>query len=150
MLSPLLRALVGACLFVSLSVAGPHSDPASAYQRIICVVPMIGAGTLEDPKRPMFTPVVGAAPSQDVTTSKGFSDPAVIVAYHSVLSDDGNSAIVEFVARDRAAFRAIFAAKRQNQVEIFERINNQRADVLAELRKIKRTFDFSMLRVGAL
>jgi len=34
-----------------------RADPKNLYERLICVVPMIGAGTHEDPRRPLFAPV---------------------------------------------------------------------------------------------
>ena len=48
----LLRATVGVCLFLSLLTAGPKGNAGPLYERIICVVPLVGAGTLDDPKRP--------------------------------------------------------------------------------------------------
>ena len=57
----LLRATVGVCLFLSLLTAGPKGNAGPLYERIICVVPLVGAGTLDDPKRPLFAPVAGDA-----------------------------------------------------------------------------------------
>ncbi len=99
----LLRTLVGVCLLTGTCLSAPSAG-GPIYQRVICVVPMVGSGTLADPKRPLFSPVAGEQPSIVLKKSKGFTDAPVIVGYHSVLSDDGQRAIVEFVARDRAAF----------------------------------------------
>ncbi len=144
-----LRVLAGVCLLIRLSYASSHADPTSTYQRIICVVPMVGAGTLEDPKRPLFAPVSGLSENAG-ESSKGFTDVAKIVAYHSVLSDDGTQAIVEFVARDRAAFAPLLGAKRQGRIQLFDAIHGKPDEVLQELRKVKKSFDFQMLRVGAM
>jgi hypothetical protein len=65
------------------------ADPAYTHERLICVVPMIGSGTHEDPRRPMFAPIPG----------KGSPDGILAFAYQ--LSDDGQHALVEFVARAR-------------------------------------------------
>ena len=107
-----LRVLAGVCLLARLSYASSHADPTSTYQRIICVVPMVGAGTLEDPKRPLFAPVSGLSENAG-ESSKGFIETASIVAYQSVITDDGDQAIVELVACDRAAFRPLLCASRE-------------------------------------
>lgn len=132
-----------------LSYSASHADPTTSYQRVICVVPMVGAGTLDDPKRPLFAPVSSLAAAEEAKPSKGFAEPAAIIAYHSVVTDSGNEAIVEFVARDRAAFAPLFEAKNHNLIQLFDRAHLKHEDVLQELRKVKKNFDFSMLRVGA-
>src|SRR5581483_6304632 len=94
--------VAAAALFVCLLAANAAAqqrrvDLRNTYERIICVVGYQGAGTPEDPKRPMFVP----APS-------AFSNPADrsgIIAYKQIASDDGRFAIVELVAEDRAAFK---------------------------------------------
>ena len=68
------------------------------YERVLAIVPLIGAGTLDDPIRPEYAP----APSAINPTSR-----TGILGYIHVLSDDGKSALVEYVARDRSAFNAI-------------------------------------------
>ena len=149
----LVCALAGVCLFTNVSWSGPR-DRAGAgaiYERIVCVVPMIGAGTLDDPKRPLFTPIAGKNSSDlaldPLKKSKGFIQPPVIVAYHSMPTDDGHSAIVEFVARDRAAFEQIFT---NGSVKVFDRQNTKAIDLLKELRKFKKDFDLTQLEAGTL
>jgi hypothetical protein len=66
------------------------------HERIIAVVPLIGAGTYADPRRPLFAP-----------DSKDLHNPNGIHSYRWEASDDGRHAIVEFVARDRAALLPI-------------------------------------------
>ncbi len=73
-----LRMLAGVCLLTTLGFSGPRSGGA-LYERIICVVPMVGAGTLDDPKRPMFAPVAEQHPSAEPKKSKGFADPPAII-----------------------------------------------------------------------
>jgi hypothetical protein len=72
-------------------------EPANSYHRVICVVPLVGSGTWDDPKRPMFAPL----PSQMGRGKSG------ILAYYHEMSDDGQSAIVVFVAVDRASLQSI-------------------------------------------
>lgn len=47
------------CLLVIVgsAVAQHRVDPGSMYARVYAIVPMIGSGTWNDPKRPMFAPV---------------------------------------------------------------------------------------------
>ena len=95
-----LRWVVLIALGTAFLVADDHRvDPRNTYQRVLCVVPMVGAGTPADPRRPKYAPWP-PAPATSRTAIIGFS--------HQV-SDDGKLALVEFVAQDRQAFAAIFA-----------------------------------------
>src|ERR1041385_5541037 len=86
----------------ALSGADVHRvDPRNTYSRVLCVVPMVGKGTTTDPRRPQYAPW---------PTVPGDSRTAIIAYSHQV-SDDGKFALVEFIARDRKAFNAIFADK---------------------------------------
>ena len=59
-------------------------DPRQTHERILAIVPMVGTGRgPDDPKRPLF------------------ADPPNLIGYHAELSDDGQYALVEFVARPR-------------------------------------------------
>src|ERR1700682_2790274 len=84
------------CLFVSsaAAVAQPRVDPRNMYERVLAVVPIVGTGTAGDMKRPMYAPTLG-----EVRPSAGTG----ILGYTYVESDDHKFALVEFVARDRAA-----------------------------------------------
>src|SRR5437868_13223219 len=55
-------------------------DPHNLYERLYAIVPIIGKGTLDDPKRPMYAP----APSQQNPTSR-----TGILGFTHVVSDDG-------------------------------------------------------------
>ena len=146
----LLRATVGVCLFLSLLTAGPKGNAGPLYERIICVVPLVGAGTLDDPKRPLFAPVAGdasqALPSH--SKSKGFLDPATIVSYQSVLTDDGKQAIVMFVARDRAALQPILG--NNLGLQVFDLRSTSPDTLLKALRLMKKNFDLTVFLGGAL
>ena len=112
MRSSLLRAAAGVCsLAGTLFSAGPNGS-ASPYPQILCVVPMVGAGTVSDPRRPLFAPVAGQEAAESQKPSKGFVDRAAITSYRSIATDDGLFAIVVFEAHDRAAFRPILSDRR--------------------------------------
>ncbi len=117
-------------------------DARQMYERLLCVVPMVGKGTLDDPKRPMYAPV----PSRLVPGSR-----SGIVAFSHVLSDDGKYALVEFVARDRSAFGPVLAdialGKTDSNVKAFERGKTKQADIEAEFKKHKKDFSFEQLMV---
>jgi hypothetical protein len=112
---------------------------ARTYERLLCIVPMVGGGTPEDPLRPMFAPL-------PETTGEGEAPRGGIIAFTAVASDDGQYALVEFVARDRSAFAPILEARRSG-VRVFEKGKARRADILAEFRKHKRDFDLDRFEV---
>jgi hypothetical protein len=59
------------------------------HERMLAVVPLTGAGTYADPRRPLFAP--------SSTREGGESG---ILSYEWAPSDDGQYAIVEFVAKE--------------------------------------------------
>ncbi|MGC9969497.1 MAG: hypothetical protein ABSE56_02785 [Bryobacteraceae bacterium] len=106
-------------------------DMGNTYERVLAVVPMIGSGTPTDPRRPMYAPLPGAAPSGEG-----------IIAFSFQISDDGMSALVELVARDRAGLKAILDDKDlRHDVKIFEKGKDNPADIEKEFRKHKKDFD---------
>jgi hypothetical protein len=48
--------LLGFLLTAAAGLAQPRVDSGNLYERILAVVPMTGAGTFEDPRRPLFAP----------------------------------------------------------------------------------------------
>jgi hypothetical protein len=96
------------------------------YERLIAVVPMIGAGTYEDPRRPAYVPdslLGGGVAKQtldtttldttDTTTSPVDSTeeaPQVIIGFSYQLSDDEQFALVTFQATGQAAFQSLLEA----------------------------------------
>ena len=103
-------------LWIALLVLTPawsqHKvDLGSSHERIIAIVPMIGAGTWADPKRPMFAP----------TASQIGRDKSGILGYYHEPTDDGKSAIVVLVAQDRSAFKTLLAsAKTSAAIQVFD------------------------------
>jgi hypothetical protein len=131
-----LRLLPVLLVLLSLSPAfSQHKvDPAYTHERLICVVPMIGSGTHEDPRRPMFAPIPGKA------------SPDGIQAFAYQLSDDGQHALVEFVARDRSAFAEILAPH-SPALAVFEKGKRKGRDIEQELKRFKKDFSLDRLRV---
>ena len=54
-------------------------DPQLTHERIIAIVPMVGAGTAKNPKHPLFSDLEG------------------LTGFTAELSDDGRFVLVEFV-----------------------------------------------------
>ena len=68
-----------------------------------------------------------------------------ILAFSWVPSDDGQFAIVEFVARDRAAFQPVTAANRAD-VRVFQKGRDSRTDIETEFRRHRQSFSLDQLR----
>ena len=105
-------------------------DSRNNYARIITVVPMVGSGTYADPRRPQYAP-----PALSATRTRNG-----IIGYSYQLSDDGQFALVQFVALDRSAFQAILTDK---QVKSFEKGKSKKEDLEKELKKYKKDFDLA-------
>lgn len=129
-----IRAAVVVLSFGALAITAygqPRVDPRNMYERVMAIVPLVGKGTLNDPKRPMYAP----APT-DVR-------PAVrtgILGYNFVESDDGKFALVEFVAKDRSAFKSILA---DATIKTFLKSSAKPQDIQTEFKKYKKDFDFA-------
>jgi hypothetical protein len=116
-----------------------HVDPRNGHVRFLAVVPLVGTGAKGDPIRPAYVPgplAPGAKP-----------DPNGIIGYTSQLCDDHKHALVEFVARDRSAFKPLMADTRPD-VKIFEKGKAKRADIEAEFKKWKKDFDLDHVHVS--
>ena len=123
------RLLTCFLLLCSTTPAQRKVDARNTYQRLICVVPMTGAGTAADPKRPMYVPAPRTDPAAPL--------PAIFAWSHQV-SDDGRYALVEYVARDQKAFAAILADK---SIKTFAKGKDKKDDIEKELKKYKKDFD---------
>jgi hypothetical protein len=98
----MLRSLVAVCVFASALFAQRNVSPANMYHRVRAVVPLIGAGTTSDPRRPMLVPT----PAEQVADAANGGRPDLI-GYTMQLSDDGQYALVEFVIPDPMAFERL-------------------------------------------
>ena len=110
-------------------------DSRQLYERTMSIVPMTGTGSFADPVRPLYTPLPAALKAAATSRSR-----TAILGFTYVLSDDGKHALVEFVARDRAAFQQILA---DTSVKSFVKGKDKREDVEAEFKKYKKDFDFT-------
>ena len=113
------------------------------YERLYLVVPMIGSGTAEDPRRPMYVPAP-TAPTPGAATQPTSSG---IIAFAFQESDDGQHAIVELVARDPGAFKPILE-DHQPGVKIFRKGKDKKDDIETEFRKYIKDFDLDSLVVN--
>ena len=130
---PVLKAVgvIASLYFVSgISFAQPKVVPANRYERVIAIVPYIGAGTRSDPKRPMYAP----GPHQISPTNR-----TGIIGFTHVASDDGHFALVEFTARNRAALLPILNDK---SIQSFLKGRDKRENIEAALKKFKKDFDW--------
>jgi hypothetical protein len=110
-----------------------------AYHKVWAVVPIIGTGTPDDPRRPMFVP----SPAESKRTADAKQRPNVL-AYSMQFSDDGTKALVEFTGVNPAALKFIVESKNPN-VKAFERGKAKKEDIEAEFQKYKRNFKLDSL-----
>lgn len=123
------RIIVLVLGFINALFAQQHRvDPRNMYHRVIAIVPLVGQGTPDDPKRPQYAPL---------TLMPGARTG--IIAFTHRITDDGNHAIVEFVGADRAAFRELLADQRPDVV-VFERGRHSREEIEAEVHKYLKNF----------
>jgi hypothetical protein len=126
-------------LLIAFPLLAQHRvDPKNMYERLLCIVPMTGKGTWNDPRRPMFAPGPGGMKADDRSG---------IIAWHFEPSDDGNFAIVEFIAVEKKAFETVLAANAPAS-KVFERGKGKRADVEREFKKFRKDFDFDRFAAG--
>ena len=139
--------LILACSFLirPMAEAQRRVDARHTYERLIAVVPIVGKGTYDDPRRPKFAPVVNAATAAQKSATTGASRSGII-GYHAIPSDDGQYALVEFVAVDRAAFAEILAGE-SLKGKVFEKGKDRREDMEREFVKHKRSFNLEDLGV---
>jgi hypothetical protein len=132
------RLLIGLLMLAGIVCAQHSVDPKNLYHRIICVTPLTGSGTATDPVRPKYAPWPMPVPQVTTATLAAAIQPqGDIIAFSYVLSDDGKSAIVEFVARSRAAFSPILA---DSSIQTFEKgvVNNSAIE--AAMQKYRKAF----------
>lgn len=143
--------------------------PEMLGERLYAQVPMIGTGKNGDYVRPKYAPLPPperrAGEAAPVVEDLDLLQPEektrkekerfevrkrMIGAFSYVLSDDGKSAIVEFVASDEAAFEEIL---KDPEVKVFKKREflssaARKDEAEAEFKKVKKNFDWSMLRTA--
>lgn len=112
-------------------------DARHLHDRIWAIVPLVGKGTWDDPKRPLF------APNINRPTPGPLANIAVSWTYQT--SDDGLFALVEFVAQDLKLLNGVINDKTPG-VRVFVKGKDDRATLEREFRKLKK--DFSLDRFG--
>lgn len=126
------RLLVALLALASVVCAQRQVDPKFTYSRVICVVPFVGQGTAADPKRPEYAPWPAS------------TDPSGIIGFSFLPSDDGKSAVVEFVALHRAAFQALFNDK---SITVFEKGLVSKATIEAAIQPHRKSFNLDTFGV---
>jgi hypothetical protein len=125
------RLLVGMLALTLVVCAQRRVDPRNTYNRVIAIVPLTGSGTATDPKRPKYAPW---PVSQDANGILGFVfEP----------TDDGKSAVVEFVAQNRAAFSVLLADK---TIQVYQKGTLSRSAIESAIKPVRR--DFSLDSFG--
>jgi hypothetical protein len=89
-------------------------------------------GTAVDPKRPEYAPWPAS------------TNPAGIIGFSFLPSDDGKSAIAEFVALHRAAFQALFNDK---SITVFEKGVASKATIEAAIQQHRKNFNLDTFGV---
>ena len=105
------------------------------YERCYAIVPLVSTGTAAASIGPKHAPAPG---SVDPASRTG------IIAFTYVLSDDGKFALIEYVARDKAAFTGILA---DTSVQSFVKGRDSIESVLTAFTKYKKDFDLKKLVV---
>ncbi|MCC6540261.1 MAG: hypothetical protein IT162_22125 [Bryobacterales bacterium] len=118
-------------------------DERNQGERIYAVVPLVGAGTPQDPKRPLFVP------SPEERQRAAASKTPALTSYSVVLSDDRKFALVEFVAEDPKALEELLKSERADVKRFDLQKGKAKAeDLELEFRKYKKDFDFNKFREG--
>jgi len=138
----MLRAVALLLLSLSALVALSRVSPVMMYHRVWAVVPMIGTGKPDDPRRPMFVPTPA---EQTAKFKKG--DRSGIIGYSMQISDDGNFALVEFIGTVPAELKFIVNSTAPG-VTAFERGTATKEQIQAEFQKYKAGFTLSSLAAG--
>ena len=105
-------------------------DPLNTHQRVVAIVPMVGEGTKESPKKPLLVDLPG------------------IIAWKAELSDDRRFALVELVSKDRKILEGAFLnpafaqarAQAPGQMKFEHKEQGRGQSVLDEFARLKRGF----------
>lgn len=135
-------------------------DHGLIFERLIAVVPMIGAGTYEDPRRPAYVPdslLAGGVVKKTVDATLDTTDtaassvdsalgeaPKVIIGFSYELSDDEQFAIGIFQATDRSAFQTMLDAAKTPGASLDSGANRNALAggfdlIVFEIGKVERT-----------
>lgn len=132
----MLRCAALFLLLINTLFAQNRVSPEIMYHRVWAVVPLIGKGTTDDPRRPLF------APSRAELAARSKNDRSGVLGYSMQVSDDGNFALVEFVGATPADLKFIVTSSVAG-VKAFERGIATKAQIEAEFQKYKQGFALS-------
>ena len=138
----MLRCVALLLLLINTLFAQNRVSPEMMYHRVWAVVPLIGSGTHDDPKRPMFVP----SPAEQAAKLKN-GDRSGVIGYSMQVSDDGNFALVEFVGATPADLKFIVNSQTAG-VKAFERGIATKPQIEAEFQKYKKGFALSSFAGG--
>lgn len=99
------RALIAFSVFAVTLFAQRSVPPEFMYHRVYAVVPLVGTGTLDDPKRPLLVPT-SPQPGQ---VSPKTSERPELLGWQMQMSDDGKFALVEFIFQSPLAYQSFLA-----------------------------------------
>lgn len=129
------------CLLAAVgsAFAQHRVDAANMYARVYAIVPMIGSGTWNDPKRPMFAPI-----PHEMTPGNRTG----IIGFNQVQSDDGKFALIEIVAANRQQLTSITAPIQAQLstvagLQLFDRSTTPLATVQTAFGALKKNFDIT-------
>ena len=135
----MLRVAAVFLLCVTALFGQSRVSPEMMYHRVWAVVPMIGKGTPDDPRRPMFVP---SPAEQKAKLEK--NDRSGIIGFSMQVSDDGKSALVEFVG-DKPQELKFIVNSNVPGVKAFERGTATKEQIEREFQKYKAGFTLGSL-----
>ncbi len=110
-----------------------HAQPRILGRKVIAVVPLIGKGTPDDPRRPKFV------------TGPNEKSQGEVLDYQFIMSDDGKWAITVFsTSRPSVAALKLLDEIESSQEDggaAFDTGKAKKADVESEIKKKKADFD---------
>ena len=98
----MLSRLAALSVFALTLSAQRNVPPEFMYHRVYAVLPMVGAGTKADPKRPMLIPTV---PSATAVPQVNAGERPDLLGYQMQISDDGKWALVEMVFQSPLSYQ---------------------------------------------
>lgn len=132
-----LSLIAGLILVIISSLPKTWGEGRTHGRVVVAIVPMVGSGTVDDPRRPLYAP-----------KTKELGQPGSL-DFRFVLSDDKRWAIVAFSTGRVSAesMAALDAVERSTEpgVKAFGRGRDKREDVETEARKLKKDFDLDDL-----
>ena len=134
---PLRSASIALLTLTAMLPAQHRVDPRNSYYRVIAVVPFVGSGAPGNPLWPKHVPTGQTA---------GPTAPKII-AFACEKSDDGQHAIIELVALNRAALADVLSDTSAG-VLVFEKGKVSQQAIEAAIQPFKKGFSLSQFGVA--